>query len=81
MEKARIVNGRAPMADTTRDLDEAKSARERIPGEHDADTLMSRQPGAMGGRPSGADTPSPDPHDLMDDATIHDRKIEGGGGE
>ena len=51
---------------------------ERIPGERDAETLTHRQPGAIGGRASGADTPSSDPHHVMDDATIHDRQREGG---
>jgi hypothetical protein len=52
---------------------------ERIPGERDSETLTARQPGSMGGRGSGADTPSADPHHVMDDATIHDRTLEGGG--
>lgn len=56
-------------------------AYEPIPGERDATTLTSRLPGAMGGRFSGADTPSSDPANLMDAATIHDRVLEGGGGE
>ena len=50
-----------------------------IPGEHDASTLTHRQPGAIGGRPTGDDTPSPKPEDVMDSATIHDRELEGGG--
>jgi hypothetical protein len=52
---------------------------ERIPGERDSETLTTRQPGSIGGRASGADTPSTDPHHVMDDATIHDRTLEGGG--
>ena len=52
---------------------------ERIPGERDAETVTDRQPGAIGGRASGADTPSSDPHHVMDDATIRDRTLEGGG--
>ena len=52
---------------------------EPIPGERDASTVIGRQPGAIGGRPSGADTPSPDSSNLMDGATVHDRMLEGGG--
>jgi hypothetical protein len=52
---------------------------ERIPGERDPENLTVRQPGSIGGRASGADTPSTDPHHVMDDATIHDRTLEGGG--
>ena len=52
---------------------------EPIPGERDRSTLTGRQPGAIGGRPSGADTPSSEPDVLMDAATVHDRVLEGGG--
>ena len=58
----------------------ATRADEPIPGEYDATTLTRRAPGAIGGRSSGADTPSPQPGALMDAATTHDRKLEGGGG-
>jgi len=58
----------------------ATCAEEPIPGERDATTLTRRAPGAIGGQFSGADTPSPAPDALMDAATKHDRKIEGGGG-
>jgi hypothetical protein len=55
-------------------------AEEPIPGERDASTLMYRQPGSIGGRFSGADTPhQADPARLMDEKTIHDRELEGGG--
>lgn len=57
------------------------SADEPIPGTRDASTLTSREPGAIGGRFSGADTPSADAADLMDPATLHDRQLEGGGGD
>jgi hypothetical protein len=53
---------------------------EPIPGERDPSTLTRRLPGAIGGRFSGADTPPSAPDALMDEATKHDRKIEGGGG-
>ena len=52
---------------------------ERIPGERDAGTLTHRQPGSMGGRFSGDDAKSSIPEDVMDAATIGDRKREGGG--
>ncbi|MBI2187275.1 MAG: hypothetical protein HYU37_09175 [Acidobacteria bacterium] len=55
------------------------AANEPIPGERDATTLTWRAPGAIGGRFSGADTPPPAPDTMMDAATKHDRKIEGGG--
>jgi len=55
-------------------------ADEPIPGERDASTLTHRQPGAIGGRFSGADAPPVDPRRLMDAATMHDRELEGGGG-
>jgi hypothetical protein len=57
----------------------ASVAEEPIPGERDASTLTYRQPGSMGGRFSGADTPSSDPTRLLDEDTIHDRELEGGG--
>jgi hypothetical protein len=59
----------------------ASVADEPIPGERDASTLMYRQPGSMGGRFSGADTPPVDPTRLMDEQTIHDRELEGGGAD
>jgi hypothetical protein len=52
-----------------------------IPGEHDATTETHRLPGAIGGRPTGEDTPSPRPQDIMDEETIHDRELEGGGSD
>jgi hypothetical protein len=33
----------------------------------------------MGGQFSGADTPSSEPTRLLDEDTIHDRELEGGG--
>jgi hypothetical protein len=69
----------ASMTDPPRHPDDRKSAADRIPGERDPGTALPRQPGAIGGRFSGADTPSPDARDIMDEATIEDRKIEGGG--
>jgi hypothetical protein len=54
-------------------------AEEPIPGERDESTRTRRQPGSIGGRFWGADTPPGDPTRVMDAATIHDREIEGGG--
>ena len=51
---------------------------EPIPGEYDRTTVTHREPGAMA-TSFGEATPSPDPHDWLDDATAHDRIIEGGG--
>ena len=42
---------------------------EPIPGERDRSTLTGRQAGAIGGRPSGGDTPPADANSLMDEAT------------
>jgi hypothetical protein len=50
-----------------------------VPGERDPLNLTHREPGAIGGRPNGADIP-PVPIDAMlDEETIHDHEIEGGG--
>jgi hypothetical protein len=54
-------------------------AEEPIPGERDESTRTRRQPGSIGGRFSGEDTPPTDPAHVMDDATRHDRELEGGG--
>ncbi len=54
-------------------------AKEPIPGERDRSTLTHRQPGSIGGRFWGADAVAVDPTTLMDAATIHDRRLEGGG--
>jgi hypothetical protein len=56
-------------------------AEEPIPGERDRSTMMFRQPGSIGGRSTGADTPPVDPTHVMDEATMRDRRLEGGGGE
>ena len=57
----------------------ATAVHEPIPGERDESTITWRQPGAIGGRFSGADTPAADPSHLMDEATMRDRALEGGG--
>ena len=49
-----------------------------IPGARDASTLTHRQPGAIGGNPYGADTPSAPP-DWEDEATRRAHELEGGG--
>jgi hypothetical protein len=59
----------------------ASVAEEPIPGARDASTLTYRQPGSIGGRFSGADTPPADPTRLLDEDTIHDRELEGGGAD
>lgn len=56
-------------------------APEPIPGERDATTLTVRQPGAIGGRFSGADTPSVDPSVWIDKTRARELEIEGGGGK
>lgn len=55
------------------------AVHEPIPGERDATTLTHREPGAMGGRMSGEDTP-PDGVPL-DEALTAEREREGGGGQ
>ena len=52
---------------------------EPIPGERDRETLTWREPGSIGGRSSGADTPSPARGSLMDARTARDHELEGGG--
>jgi hypothetical protein len=58
---------------------QAVVTEEPIPGERDESTRTRRQPGSIGGRFSGEDTPPTDSANLMDDATRHDRELEGGG--
>jgi hypothetical protein len=53
---------------------------ELIPGERDASTLTHREPGAVGGQFAGADVPSPDPNDWLDEQTAFEHAREGGGG-
>jgi hypothetical protein len=55
------------------------AGNEPIVGERDASTLTARWAGAMGGRPSGADTPPSTGDVLLDADTKHDRELEGGG--
>jgi hypothetical protein len=52
---------------------------EPIPGERDPGTLTWREPGAIGGRFSGADNPPSDPSAWMDEETRRQHTIEGGG--
>jgi hypothetical protein len=51
-----------------------------VPGARDPTTLTHREPGAIGGRPNGADIP-PIPPEWEDDSTRHEHELEGGGGE
>ena len=53
---------------------------EPIPGERDSTTLTHREPGAIGGRPSGDDLISPDRHAWLDEQTAFEHAKEGGGG-
>jgi hypothetical protein len=49
-----------------------------IPGERERNTLTYRQPGSMSGPGSGSDVGGT-PTALMDDATLEERRREGGG--
>jgi hypothetical protein len=57
----------------------SREHREVIPGERDATTLTHREPGAIGGQFAGADVPSPDRSDWLDERTSFDHAREGGG--
>ena len=50
-----------------------------IPGERDPSTLTHREPGAIGGQFSGADIPSPNQQEWLDDRTAREHAREGGG--
>jgi hypothetical protein len=54
-------------------------APERIPGERDASTLTHREAGAVSGQFAGADIPSAEPRDWLDERTARERAKEGGG--
>jgi hypothetical protein len=51
---------------------------EPIPGERDPGNLTSRQPGAVGGRFTGADIPPSNRQPWLDDATANEHALEGG---
>jgi hypothetical protein len=70
---------RAPGSSHGGDAPGAAAAHEIIPGERDATTLTRREPGAVSGQFAGADIPAEGPRGWMDDATTHDRELEGGG--
>jgi hypothetical protein len=53
--------------------------REPIPGERDLETLLGTQPGAVGGVGFGADLPPTNLENTMDNRTIHEHEVEGGG--
>lgn len=53
--------------------------REPIPGERDPSTLTKREPGAVSGQFSGADIPPAEHLDWLDDDTVHEHELEGGG--
>jgi len=67
-------------AHDSRDEDAQHHPPELIPGERDATTLTHREPGAIGGQFAGADVPSPEPHDWLDEQTASEHALEGGGG-
>ncbi len=50
-----------------------------IPGGRDPSTLTHREPGAVGGQFSGADIPSPNRGEWLDDRTAREHAREGGG--
>ena len=50
-----------------------------IPGQRDPSTLTHREPGAVGGQFSGADIPSPNQQEWLDDRTAREHAREGGG--
>ena len=50
-----------------------------IPGERDPSTLTHREPGAVGGQFSGADIPSPNQQEWLDERTAREHAREGGG--
>jgi hypothetical protein len=58
-----------------------RAIHEPIPGERERDTLLGTQPGAVGGVGFGADLPPGDIEQTMDDQTIHERQVEGGGAD
>lgn len=73
------VPGREP-ARSARQVPPSLPARvEPIPGERDPTTLTHREPGAMGGRFSGDDTPPPDRRTWLDEETAREHRREGGG--
>jgi len=72
------VPGGDPVASAQIAVPTEDPVREPIPGEHDASTLTHRQPGAMGAL-FGAGVPPA--ADSMNEATRHDRSLEGGGDE
>jgi hypothetical protein len=60
---------------------ETTGTHEPIPGERDEQTLTHREPGGMGGAFNGQDN-MPTPADgLMDESTLRDRMLEGGGAD
>lgn len=67
------------MAETFVVHPDGHTSDEMIPGERDATTMTYREPGAIGGRPNGADIP-PVPPDWEDQATRREHELEGGDG-
>jgi hypothetical protein len=63
------------MADASRP---PRAAHQPIPGERDPDNLTTREPGAVGGRFTGADIPPDDHLPWLDRATAEEHAREGG---
>ena len=72
------VPGGDPAATAHRDMPTIAPAPEPIPGEYDRTTATHREAGAMA-TPFGDGTPSPAGENWLDEATTHDRMLEGGG--
>jgi hypothetical protein len=51
-----------------------------IPGAYERDAVMWHQPGEIGGKFNGEQTPSPDQSALMDESVREEHRREGGGG-
>ena len=73
------VPGGEPGADRIADEVLEVPPHEPIPGERDPSTLTHREPGAIGGQFAGADTPSPQRTDWLDERTAFEHALEGGG--
>jgi len=66
------------MADTIRDMQDARPSHGPIPGERDPTNLTHREPAAIGGEFAGADIPPVAPP-WLDETIANDHIREGGG--
>jgi hypothetical protein len=71
----------SPLTDPSRLTPGPGPDHEPIPGERDPENITGSQTGTIGGGGVGAHNPSPNRAIGMDDETVHDREIEGGGAE